>query len=346
MLELQAVVLKPGARPITHRFESGRISVVLGRNQSGKTLLTRTIAGLAAPVAGDLLLDGEVITGTAPGARSVSLVYQAFVNYPNWTVFENLASPLLAAQRKRSPQRQGGKRMRRWWPGGRVGDQGVRETVEELADKLGLTPLLERHPHSLSGGQQQRLAIGRALAKSARVLVMDEPLVNLDYKLREALQLELRGLLHEYGVSVVYTSSDPRDAFALGDELLLMADHAVIQTGAPLDVHRAPVSPEAVDLMSDPRANRWQEAGALHLIRPDHLFLEREAADDVAFEVAVLGNETNGSETFLHCRARDDEHWVARLDGLVAAREGERHTLYAPAANVISFRESSRSAGD
>ena len=328
MLELKTVVLKPGARPITHQFESGRISVVLGRNQSGKTLLTRVIAGLTAPVSGELLLDGETITATPPGARSVSLVYQAFVNYPNWTVFENLASPLRAQQRKR----RRGKR-------GQVDDGAVHETVESLAAKLGLTELLARFPHSLSGGQQQRLAIGRALAKSARVLVMDEPLVNLDYKLREALQLELRSLLHEFGVSVVYTSSDPRDAFALGDELLLMADHGVIQTGTPLDIDRAPLTPAAVDLMSDPRANRWRESGALHLIRPEHLFLEREAADDVAIEVAVLGSETNGSETFLHCSALGEEHWVARLDGLVEAREGERHTLYAPAANVRSFQD-------
>jgi glycerol transport system ATP-binding protein len=325
MLELQTVVLKPGARPISHRFESGRISVVLGRNQSGKTLLTRVVAGLTEPVSGELLLDGESITTAPPGVRSVSLVYQAFVNYPDWTVFENLASPLRARQRKqRRAERE---------------DSAVRETVESLADKLGLTELLARYPHSLSGGQQQRLAIGRALAKSARVLVMDEPLVNLDYKLREALQLELRSLLHEFGVSVIYTSSDPRDAFALGDDLLLMADHGVIQTGTPLEIDRAPASPAAVDLMSDPRANRWRDAGALHLVRPEHLFLEREAADDVAFDVAVLGSETNGSETFLHCQARGEAHWVARLDGLVEAREGERQTLYAPAANVLSFRD-------
>ena len=251
MLELRELVLKPGASPINHQFPAGRISVVLGRNHSGKTAFCRTLAGLAEPASGAVVLDGASMNGVGPGERSVALVYQAFVNYPNWTVFENIASPLVAA--------------------GEAKDT-VAARVSDIAARLGLDGLLERYPDALSGGQQQRLAIGRALAKNARLLVMDEPLVNLDFKLRERLQLELVELLKALDLAVIYTSSDPRDAFALADELLLMADYGVLQSGSPLEVYRAPVSLAAADLMSDPRANRLPNGEGV--LRPEHLYLE------------------------------------------------------------------------
>jgi len=327
MLELQAVVLKPGARPIDHCFQPGRISVVLGRNHSGKTLLTRVVAGLASPVSGDLLVDGQSIRDRSPGQRSVALVYQAFVNYPNWTVFENLASPLRARARRPSSSRPT--------------EEEIRASVTSIAEKLQLLPLLDRYPDALSGGQQQRLAIGRALARSADVLVMDEPLVNLDYKLREALQLELRNLLHQSQMSVIYTTSDPRDAFALGDEVLLLSNHGLIQSGEPLALYEEPRSPEAADLMSDPRANRWQQDGMLNLVRPEDLHLQQTRPDDVAFSVEILGSETNGSETFVHCRnGEENAHWVARLEGLVALEQGARQTLYASVSSILPFEAS------
>jgi glycerol transport system ATP-binding protein len=318
MLELRDLVLKPGARPISHRFPGGSITVLLGRNHSGKTLFCRTLAGLAEPVSGELKLEGQSLSGVGPGARSVALVYQAFVNYPNWTVFENIASPLVAAGEDKT---------------------AIQARVREIAARLGLEELLERVPQALSGGQQQRLAIGRALAKDARLLVMDEPLVNLDFKLRERLQLELAGLLKGLGLAVIYTSSDPRDAFALGDELLLMADHAVLQSGTPLDVYRAPVSVAAADLMSDPCVNRLPDASGV--LRPEHLSLAAGDSTDLQFEVEVIGSETNGSETFLHCRPdglADQSHWVARLEGLVRVGPGDRTSLYAPRENLMTFK--------
>jgi glycerol transport system ATP-binding protein len=328
MLELRELVLKPGAGPINHRFPGGRITVVLGRNHSGKTAFCRMLAGLAEPVSGGLYLDGEPLLGIGPGQRPVSLVYQAFVNYPNWNVFENIASPLIAAG----------------------ADTGVVEArVPDIAARLGLADLLERYPAELSGGQQQRLAIGRALAKNARVLVMDEPLVNLDFKLREALQLELAELLHaqDLDLAVVYTSSDPRDAFAIGDELMLMADYTVLQSGEPLSVYERPAAPAAADLMCDPRANRLPDGSGL--IRPEHLTLNAGSEADLAFPVEVIGAETNGSETFVHCRPDGlgaDDHWVARLEGLVRLAPGSRQTLFAPAENVLRFDDTGGAVAD
>ncbi len=324
MLELRDLVLKPGARPITHLFPAGRITVVLGRNHSGKTLFCRTLAGLAEPRSGEVLLDGASLGGVGPGARSVALVYQAFVNYPNWTVYENIASPLVAAGEAQ---------------------EVIEARVRDIAGRLGIDELLERYPDALSGGQQQRLAIGRALAKNAKLLVMDEPLVNLDFKLRERLQLELAELLKGLELAVVYTSSDPRDAFALGDELVLMADHELLQSGEPLDVYRAPISVAAADLMSDPRVNRLPNDGGL--LRPEHLSLSRGDGSDLEFHADVIGSETNGSETFLHCRPDgldEDDHWVARLEGLVRVSPGNRTRLYAPRENLMIFPGTDASA--
>ncbi|MDZ7669699.1 MAG: ABC transporter ATP-binding protein [Gammaproteobacteria bacterium] len=287
----------------------------LGRNRSGKTGLCRLIAGLEAAGGGSIVLDGQDITRQPPGARSVALVYQAFVNYPNLTVFENIASPLRAQRRPRAE---------------------VRERVSAIAAQLQLAPLLERLPAQLSGGQQQRLAIGRALAKSARVLLLDEPLVNLDYKLREALEYELRAMLHAEGLTVIYTTSDPRDAFNLADEVVLLDDHRIVQAGAPLEVYQRPCTPAAAELMSDPGVNRFRDGGTLCVVRPEHLTLTPESDAARQFDLAVLGVETNGSETYLHGTMADD-HWVAKLQGLHRVEAGQRVSVYAPEEALLRF---------
>lgn len=315
MLELSDIHLEAGARGLSHVFSEASITVVLGRNHSGKTRLSRLIAGLEPAQPGSIRIGGEDVTRVSPGARSVALVYQAFVNYPQWTVYQNLASPLVAQ---------------------RLGRTEMRDQVAAIADQLGLGELLERLPGSLSGGQQQRVAIGRALAKRARVLVMDEPLVNLDYKLREALTSELRSLLHRAGLTVIYTTSDPRDAFALGDEVVLLAAHEAVQCGTPLQVYEAPASPAAMDLMSDPGANRRERGDVLQMVRPEHLSLEPGGADDRQFPATVLSRETNGSETYLHCDVAGS-HWVAKLEGLVEVPVDDGVTLYAPAEAVFEF---------
>jgi glycerol transport system ATP-binding protein len=317
LLSFDSIRLNTQAAAFSHDFDTATITVVLGRNASGKTLLARIVAGLERPAAGRLLLDNRDLTDEPPGKRSVALVNQAFVNYPHWTVARNIASPMVAAGAE---------------PG------AIEDKVVELARQLQLDGLLNRLPESLSGGQQQRLAIGRALAKGATVLVMDEPLVNLDFKLRETLMLELRTLLHDQQLTVIYTSSDPRDAFAMGDEVVLLADHTLVQAGEPLDVYERPCSPVAADLMSDPGVNRRHIEGRLLLVRPEHLHLQRGDKQDHAFSAVVMSRETNGSETFLHCEVAG-AHWVARLDGLVDVADNETITLYAAAQSVLEFAD-------
>ena len=315
MLELSDVRLRADANGgFSHRFDPGGITVVLGANQSGKTNLCRLIAGLNSEASGRVTLAGQDLGGTGPRDRPVSLVYQAFVNYPNLTVRENIASPLKARK---------------------VGRDRVRERVGELAEALQISALLERMPHELSGGQQQRLAIARALAKDARVLLLDEPLANLDFKLREALEVEIRALLESSNTIVIYTSSDPRDAFKLGDQLLLIAGGQKIQSGQPLDVYRNPDSFEAMELLAEPGINRFDRDGSRCALRPEHVEIRGQALD-LEFSMRVTAFETNGDESIIHGRVAGHD-WVARCRGMHDVSIGSDLDLHARAADVVSF---------
>jgi glycerol transport system ATP-binding protein len=317
MLDLNEVSLgiDRGA-PFSHSFPGGSTTVVLGANRSGKTDLCRLIAGLDTVASGQVLLDGRDLAGTRPQHRPVSLVYQAFVNYPNLSVFDNIASPLRAQ---------------------RLEESETKRRVGELAGMLRIPELLDRLPHELSGGQQQRLAIARALAKDARVLLLDEPLVNLDFKLREALEVELRELLAATDTVVIYTSSDPRDAFALGDEVLLLRDGAKLQSGSPVDVYRNPANLAAMELLADPGVNRFSLDGRACALRPEHVAIGRlQDGERIDFEMQVAACETSGDESFIHGRVLDEE-WVIRCHGMQDVKPGVELALSARAADVARF---------
>jgi glycerol transport system ATP-binding protein len=318
MLEIADVHLNADCTEgFEHTFVAGEIAVILGSNQSGKTDLCRLIAGLHTQAHGEVRLDGEDLQGLKPQNRPVSMVYQAFVNYPNLTVRENIASPIRAQKVT-------------------TGERNSR--VAELAGQLQLSDLLDRMPHELSGGQQQRLAIARALAKSARVLLLDEPLVNLDFKLREILEYELRDLLRATNTIVIYTSSDPRDAFSLGDQLLLLADGRKVQAGPPIDVYRQPASLVAMELLADPCVNRFSQAGKTCALRPEHVRLNSigDATNVVNFDMNITAVETSGDESFIHGRV-DENEWVVRCHGMPGVNVGSQLNLHAHTDDIVSF---------
>lgn len=318
MLEVSDVRINANCTEgFSHSFSAGEIAVVLGANQAGKTDLCRLIAGLNTRARGEIHVDGLDLGALKPRRRPVSMVYQAFVNYPNLTVAENIASPMRARRMNATTRRS---------------------QVSELAAMLRISDLLQRLPHELSGGQQQRLAIARALAKKARVLLLDEPLVNLDFKLREALQHELRDLLKADNTVVIYTSSEPRDAFALGDQVLLLADGRKVQSGAPIEVYRRPNSFVAMELLADPCINRFTRDGKTCALRPEHLDVSgaTNAATTIGFDMSVTAYETNGDESFVHGRV-DDREWVVRFNGMREVRIGSRLNLHASPADVVHF---------
>ena len=205
-LTLKGIEQRVGAAthlyPIDLTLVPRAVTVLLGATQAGKTTLMRVMAGLDKPSAGRVLADGLDVTGTPVRERNVAMVYQQFINYPSLTVADNIASPL---------------KLRR--------EPGIAQRVQALAAKLHIEPFLQRLPAELSGGQQQRVALARALAKNAPLMLLDEPLVNLDYKLREELREELTQLFASGESTVVYATTEPTEALLLGGYTAVLENH-------------------------------------------------------------------------------------------------------------------------
>jgi len=218
--------------PMSLALRSGAVTVLLGATQAGKTSLMRLMAGLDTPTAGRVLVDGRDVTGVPVRHRDVSMVYQQFINYPSMTVARNIASPM---------------RLRR--------QVDVDTRVRELAAKLHIEPFLDRLPAELSGGQQQRVALARALAKRAPLMLLDEPLVNLDYKLREELREELTQLFATEGSTVVYATTEPAEALLLGGYTAVLDQGELLQYGPTVDVFHRPRSLRVARAFSDPPMN-------------------------------------------------------------------------------------------
>ncbi len=210
--------------------------VVLGPTGAGKTTLLRTIAGLETPEAGRIEMGGQEITRLSPAARDVALVFQNFSLYPDWTARQNLEFPLKA-------------------PGRRLCGEEIRTRVEWAARLLRIEKLLDRPAAQLSGGEMQRVAIGRCLVRRPRLFLFDEPLTNLDAKLREALRVELVVLRRELGIPMIYVTHDQVEALSMGDRLAVLDRGKVLQSGSPEEVYQLPVSPVAARQLGQPRIN-------------------------------------------------------------------------------------------
>jgi glycerol transport system ATP-binding protein len=213
MLELKNVSKKVGRDlhidDVSMTLEKGSVNILLGPTLSGKTSLMRLMAGLDRPTSGEILMNGTDVVGMPVQKRNVAMVYQQFINYPAMTVYENIASPMRVAG---------------------VDGATIDRRVREAADLMKLSPYLDRTPLNLSGGQQQRTALARALVKDAELVLLDEPLANLDYKLREELRVELPKIFAETGAIFVYATTEPQEALLAGRATATLqpgAGHAV-----------------------------------------------------------------------------------------------------------------------
>ena len=223
MLELDHVSKRVGASmhisDVSLSLARGSLNVLLGPTLSGKTTLMRLMAGLDRPTDGDIRLDGKSVAGVSVRERNVAMVYQQFINYPALTVYENIASPMRISGADKAT---------------------IDRKVREAAELLKLGDYLDRTPLNLSGGQQQRTAIARALVKGAELVLLDEPLANLDYKLREELRVELPRLFAETGAIFVYATTEPHEALLLGGQHRHPAPGAVTQFGDTIAVYNRP----------------------------------------------------------------------------------------------------------
>jgi glycerol transport system ATP-binding protein len=327
-------------RDIDLTLKPGSFNVVLGRTLAGKTSLLRLLAGLDQPTSGKLIQDGKEITRTTVRERSVAMVYQQFINYPSFTVRENIASPLRVRKVK-----------------------GIDVRVRELGAMLKIDHLFDRVPGQLSGGQQQRVAIARALAKDAELLLLDEPLVNLDYKLREGLRDELRAIFRARATTVLYATTDPAEALALGGQTILLHEGRVLQHAPTLEVYHRPTSTAAALVFSDPPMSLFDveidvrggvaKRSELAIPLPGHLrdlgegsyrfgirasdcrLHPREGLIPVGAEVEL--SEISGSETFVYLRHRDLP-FIVQEDGVFHHELGAQLTFYIDPEKLLAFR--------
>ncbi|MEY9182713.1 glycerol transport system ATP-binding protein [Bradyrhizobium sp. USDA 326] len=314
-------------RDVSLTLESGTLNVLLGPTLSGKTSIMRLLAGLDKPTTGKVLVNGRDVTGADVRQRSVAMVYQQFINYPSLTVYENIASPLRVQGKPRDE---------------------IEARVAEAAKLLRLEPFLKRTPLQLSGGQQQRTAIARALVKGADLVLLDEPLANLDYKLREELRAELPRIFEASGAIFVYATTEPTEALLLGGNTVCMWEGQALQMGETANVYRRPQTLRVAQVFSDPPLNlvgiekkngSVQYAGGIASpasglyasladgayrvgFRAHQLALANGEADRHAFHATVTVTEITGSESFVHL-TRDGSNWVAVLHGVHEFEPGQ-----------------------
>ncbi|MGH3729228.1 MAG: ABC transporter ATP-binding protein [Micromonosporaceae bacterium] len=230
--------------------EDGEYLVLLGPSGCGKTTLLRTIAGLEQPTSGDVFIDGHQVTGLPPRARKIAMVFQSYALYPHKTVQGNIVFPLKA---EKMPPEQ--RVQRAGW----------------AADLLGITDLLDRKPRQLSGGERQRVALARALVRQPQVFLLDEPLSNLDAKLRASARDELKRFQESIGTTTIYVTHDQVEAMGLGDRIAVMYNGSVRQLGRPVDVYDDPADTFVATFIGSPPMNLVPRDGHLVGFRPEHL---------------------------------------------------------------------------
>ena len=339
-LQLSEVSKSVGAdihlHPMSFALQPNAVTILLGATQAGKTSVMRLMAGLDVPTSGSVLVDGLNVTGVPVRERNVAMVYQQFINYPSLTVYDNIASPLKLRQ-----------------------ENNIQEQVQNLAERLHIDPFLQRFPAELSGGQQQRVALARALAKNAPLIFLDEPLVNLDYKLREELREELSQLFATGKSTVVYATTDPSEALLLGGYTAVLKEGCLLQYGPTLEVFRKPASLDVALAFSDPPLNvvsaqaqdgTWQlnhgpflalpQLKIIHTqvtlgIRAAALRVE-EKSGDMAISGQVQLAEISGTDTFVHFHCALGE-WVMQKTGVHFFELGARLTFYFDPSEAYVF---------
>ena len=352
-LELRNVTKRVGAdihiRETSLVLAQGSFNILLGSTLAGKTTLMQLMAGLDQPSSGEIWFRGKNVAGVPVQRRNVSMVYQQFINYPHFTVFENIASPLRVAG---------------------LDAKAIDTRVRSVAEMLRLTPMLGRRPSELSGGQQQRTAIARALVKESDLILLDEPLANLDYKLREELRDELPKLFAGRDCIVVYATTEPAEALLFGGNTATLHEGGVTQFGPTSKIYRAPNTVLSAQVFSDPPINlakivkqgqeiilgegvTWRAGRSAQKladgpytigIRPHHITPTAAVADGAVIEGRVLVAELSGSESVLHFDM-NGQTWVSQSHGVHPFPVGSMARLHVDVDQGFFFGADGRLVG-
>jgi glycerol transport system ATP-binding protein len=312
---------------------------------AGKTSLMQLIAGIQKPSSGEVWFNGRNVTGVPVQKRNVSVVYQQFINYPNFTVYDNIASPLRVAG---------------------MSNADIATRVAKAADLLHLGPMLQRRPSELSGGQQQRTAIARAIVKDSDIILLDEPLANLDYKLREEMREELPKIFAGRNAIVVYATTEPVEALLFGGNTATLHEGRVTQFGPTAQIYRRPQDLLTAQVFSDPPINtakvgkrgndivlsdaiRWNAGKAAALadgeyilgIRPHHISPEAHGQHAGVIEGRVLVTELSGSESVIHFDI-NGKTWVSQSHGIHPFKVGSTARLFVDVDHGLFFGQDNR----
>jgi multiple sugar transport system ATP-binding protein len=312
-------------KDISFDVKDGEFFVLLGPTGAGKTTTLRVIAGLERQDEGSVLFDGEVMDALAPPVRDIAFVFQQYSLYPTMSVYDNLAFPLRA-------------------PARRVSEDQIRNRVQQAAETLRITHLLDRKTAHLSGGEMQRVSIGRAIVREPRIFLMDEPLSNLDAKLRETLRVELQHLQKVQGSTTLFVTHDQIEALTMADRIAVLNQGRIIQIGTPEDIYDRPATTFVAQLVGTPRINlvrSRREDGTL-LVEKSNLHLPfPERISEIAKELLVgirpedvipdsggefLGRvaltEPLGVQTVIHLRS-GEQTLVSLIPGMTDLRIGD-----------------------
>lgn len=293
-VQVSDVIKRYGALQVMHGIsvdiEDGEFVVLVGPSGCGKSTLLRMIAGLETVSSGEIRIGGRVVTNAPPKERDIAMVFQSYALYPHKTVAENMGFPLKMAKRPKAE---------------------INEKVRRAAEILDLTPYLERYPKQLSGGQRQRVAMGRAIVRDPQVFLFDEPLSNLDAKLRVTMRVEIKELHQRLKTTTVYVTHDQIEAMTMADRIVVMKDGHILQAGTPMDIYENPADVFTARFIGSPSMNLLPGSrndggvqvgqGGEHLVgvRPHDLVIG-EGSGAFSLTGVVSAVEPLGSETLVH----------------------------------------------
>ena len=313
----------PAVDDFSLTVRDGEFLVLVGPSGCGKSTTLRMVAGLELPTQGKIFIGNRDVTYAAPKDRDIAMVFQNYALYPHMTVAQNMA---FALKLRHVPKAE------------------IQRRIESVAEALGLTPYLKRLPKALSGGQRQRVALGRAIVREPAVFLFDEPLSNLDAKMRVEMRAEIIRLHHRLKATMIYVTHDQTEAMTMGERIVVMNQGRLQQVAPPLEIYERPANTFVAGFIGTPPMNLLPPGvvDAAHTvgIRPEHIRLER--ADEISTAKGIYGRvdfcEPLGSETLVHILLEcQNQPLIVREDGFAAYHAGERVKVGLDATKQVVF---------